>query len=680
MRIPVLVTLLSFSSALAADPDHSFSIHDMLAMDRVGEPQVSPDGKLVVFSVRVTDLEENKGKKDLWLARTDGSEVRQLTTHPSDEHGPRWMPDGKTVFFVSSRSGSSQVWKIPVDGGEATKVTTLPLDLDGLILSPDGSSMAFGVEVFPDLVTLEDTKKKNDETEKKKATGRIHDQVFVRHWDQWADGRRNHLFVMPTTGQGQPVDVMKGMAADAPSRPFGDTEEYTFSPDGKELVFSARDAGTGEPWSTNFDLYRVPVDASKAPASFTAENKAWDTHPLFSPDGKTLAYFAMSRPGYESDRFRIMTLDWAPGATGGKELAKDWDSSPSELVWAADSRSLYATAQSVGQLAIFSIDAATGKALSILAEGHATAVGTMPGGILFCHDTLKAPAEIWTAKEDGSDLRRVTRINDEKIGRARMGDFEQFSFPGWNQEKVHGFAVKPVGFEEGKKFPVAFIIHGGPQGSSQNTFHYRWNAQAFAGAGYGVVMIDFHGSTGYGQAFTDSIQDDWGGKPLEDLKLGLAAALEKYPWLDAERVGALGASYGGFMINWIAGSWPDGFRCLVNHDGILDTRMGYLDTEELWFPEWEKKGTLWDNPQAFDKHNPINLIKEWKTPMLVVHGGKDFRVVETQGLATFNALQRKGIPSRLLYFPDENHWVLKPQNSILWHETVIAWLDRWLKK
>ena len=277
-------------------------------------------------------------------------------------------------------------------------------------------------------------------------------------------------------------------------------------------------------------------------------------------------------------------------------------------------------------------------------------------------------------------MRPVTRINAAKIAAARLGAFEQFNFKGWNDETVHGYVVKPVDFDAAKKYPVAFLIHGGPQGSFGNHFHYRWNPQAYAGAGYGAVMVDFHGSTGYGQAFTDSIRGDWGGKPLEDLQKGLAAALARYPWLDGERVGALGASYGGYMINWIAGAWPDGFRCLVCHDGNLDERLAYFDTEELWFPEWDHMGTPWDNPKGYEEHNPVNLVKNWKTPMLVIHGGLDFRVVETQGISTFTALQRLGIPSKFLYFPDENHWVLKPHNSILWHNTVIGWLDQWLKK
>jgi dipeptidyl aminopeptidase/acylaminoacyl peptidase len=322
---------------------------------------------------------------------------------------------------------------------------------------------------------------------------------------------------------------------------------------------------------------------------------------------------------------------------------------------------------------------ASGKANVILKNGYVTSPSDAGGKIIFAMNHLKSPNELYSVQPDGSGLSAITRMNVDNLATARMGDFEQFTFQGWNDETVHAYVVKPVGFDPAKKYPVAFLIHGGPQGSFGNRFHYRWNPQTYAGAGYGVVMVDFHGSVGYGQAFTDSIRGDWGGKPLEDLQKGLAAALARYPWLDGDRVGALGASFGGYMVNWIAGNWPDRFRCLVNHDGNLDERMAYYNTEELWFPEWDHVGTPWDNPDGYEKHNPVNFVKNWKTPMLVIHGAQDFRVVDTQGIGTFNALHRRGIPSKLLYFPDENHWVLKPHNSILWHESVNDWLNQWVK-
>ncbi|HOT00917.1 MAG TPA: S9 family peptidase [Acidobacteriota bacterium] len=661
--------------ATPATETHPFSVHDMLAMDRVSEPAVSPDGKLVVFTLRRTDLDANRGRTDLWVVGTDGTGLRRLTTHEAGDNNPVWSPCGGCIFFLSTRSGSSQVWRIRLDGGEATPVTKLPLDVANLGISPDGKLLLFSMDVYPDLKTVAETASRLSELEKSKATGRIWDRLFVRHWDTWTDGRRSHLFVMPMAG-GEPVDLMAGMDADAPSKPFGGTEEFTFTPDSRGVVFTARDAGRAEAWSTNFDLYLAPVDASAPPKKLT-DNPAWDTQPAFSPDGKTLAYLAMKRAGYEADRYAIMLRAWPDGAA--KELAPGWDRSPQNIAWSPDGKTIYAAADNLGQTSLFAIDVATGAARVVVEQG--TVSDPSPAGdvILYGLDHLKSPVELYTVRPDGSSVRKITAINDAKVAAARMGDFEQFTFKGWNNETVYGYVVKPADFDPARKYPVAYLIHGGPQGSFGNHFHYRWNPQAYTGAGYAAVMVDFHGSTGYGQAFCDAIRGDWGGKPLEDLQKGLAAAVARYPWLDGERVAALGASYGGYMINWIAGNWPDRFRALVVHDGNLDERMAYYDTEELWFPEWDHEGLPWEKPEHYTRHNPIDYVKNWRTPTLVIHGGKDYRVVDTQGLSTFTALQRRGVESRFLHFPDENHWVLKPHNSILWHDTVIAWLDKFCK-
>jgi dipeptidyl aminopeptidase/acylaminoacyl peptidase len=398
---------------------------------------------------------------------------------------------------------------------------------------------------------------------------------------------------------------------------------------------------------------------------------------VFSPDGTTLAYLAMERAGFESDRLRIVLMDWPDGKP--RRLTESWDRSPRSIAWSADGETIWANAAHLGQTALFAVDAGNGEVRTLVERGTVRSMAPAGERILVSRDDLRSPVELYTVAADGSDERPVTKINDARVAAARMGQPEQFTFPGWNDESVHAYVVKPVDFDPDRRYPVAFLIHGGPQGSFGNDFHYRWNPQAYAGAGYAVVMVDFHGSTGYGQSFVDSIRDDWGGKPLVDLQKGLAAALERYPFMDGDRVCALGASYGGYMINWIAGNWPDRFRCLVNHDGNLDERMAYYDTEELWFPEWERGGPPWEVPEAYARNNPVEHVAEWKTPMLVIHGALDYRVVDTQGISTFTALQRRGIPSRLLYFPDENHWVLKPHNSVQWHETVIEWIDDWTK-
>jgi dipeptidyl aminopeptidase/acylaminoacyl peptidase len=680
MRASAVVFLASLGSAAvgSAQPPHPFSVHDMLAMDRISDPRVSPDGKSVAFTVRVTDVEGNRGRTDIWIAAMDGSKARKLTAHEANDSDARWMPDGKSLVFLSTRGGSSQVWQVPALGGEARALTSLPLDVSNLEVFPDGKRLLFTMEVYPDAAPgreIEETARRDAEREKSKVKAKIYDSLLFRHWDTWEDGKRRHVFVWEI-GSTEPLDLMRGFDADGPTRPFGGTEELAISPDGKEVAFAAKMMTRDAAWSTDVNVYTVPSRGGAEPRSVSGESRATDTQPAYSPDGRLLAYLAMSRPGYESDRLRIVVVD---RATGTKRVLTDgWDRSASEIVWSADSRTIYTSADSVGHTSLFAVDVASGS-VSMLAE-RGTNKTPRPAGdrLIVAVDTLHSPVELLSMAADGSDVRPVTRLNAAKVAAAQMGEFEQFHFTGARGDRVYGYLVKPVGFTPGERYPVAFLIHGGPQGSFGNHFHYRWNPQAYAGAGYAVLMIDFHGSTGYGQAFTDAIRGDWGGAPYEDLMKGLDHALATYPFLDGKRVAALGASYGAYMVNWIAGH-TDRFQALVCHDGNLDERMAYFSTEELWFPEWEHGGPPWEHPEAFVKHNPIDHVKNWKTPTLVIHGALDYRVVETQGMSTFTALQRRGIPSKLLYFPDENHWVLKPQNSILWHDTVLGWIDQWVK-
>ncbi len=667
----MVMILLGVSAALAET--HPFSVHDMLAMDRISDPNVSPNGERIVFVLRTIDVEANRGQADLWLIHADGTGLRRLTANPASDSNPRWSRDGSLIYFLSTRSGSSQVWRIALDGGEAEPVTDVPLDVGNLVLSPATDTMAFTLEVFAGC-DIACTTERLDETASSPTTGMIFDRLFIRHWDTWKDGRRSHVFVRGLE-DGDPVDLMEDLDEDAPSKPFGGPEEITFTPDGTAVVFTVRNAGRTEAWSTNFDLFVAPIDASSPPRVLTADNRAWDTNPVFSPNGKTLAYLAMSRPGYESDRLRIVLQPWPEGEK--RVLTESWDRSARSIVWSADGSTIFTNADNLGQRSLFADDVETGDVHTVVEEGTIRSPAIAGARIIYGLDHLRSPVELYSVNHDGSAAKRLTHINDDKVAAARMGEPEQFTFKGAEGDEVYAYIVKPVDFDASKKYPVAFLIHGGPQGSFGNDFHYRWNPQAYTGAGYAAVMVDFHGSTGYGQAFTDAIRGDWGGKPLDDLKKGLAAALARYPWMDGDRVCALGASFGGYMINWIAGNWPDRFRCFVNHDGNLDERLAYYDTEELWFPEWDHEGTPWSNAKGYEEHNPINFVDKWQTPMLVIHGALDFRVVETQGFSTFTALQRRNVPSRLLYVPDENHWVLKPANSIQWHDTVLEWLEQW---
>lgn len=672
--------LLSVSTtALAA----GLTPKDLGSFDRVGDLQVAPNGTTAIYDLRSTDWEKNRGVHSLWAMDLSAKAPapRRLDISTGGVSSARWSPDGASIYFVSSRSGSPQVWKSDAAGKTAVQVTNLPLPVQAYRLAPNGKSLVVALAVYPDCVDLQCTVDRN--ASPKPASGKVYDRLFVRHWDEWADGTRNHLFALSLSDQGlangAPMDLMPGFDGDSPSKPFGGAEDYAITPDSSSVIFSARVAGKDEPWQTNFDLFKVDLSGKGAPANLTAENLATDAAPALSPDGSKLAWLAMKRPGFESDRNGLMVRDLKTGAT--REVAPNWDRSLQGFKWSNDGKSIYGVAEDVGQTKIFAFSLAKGAApKAITGEGHVSGFDFASSGLVYIQDNLRTPAQIFQLAKGAKAPVQLTQHNAERLAQINMGEAEQFSFAGWNGETVHGYVVKPAGYEPGKTYPVAFLIHGGPQGSFGNLFHYRWNAQTYAGHGYAVVMIDFHGSTGYGQGFTDAISQHWGDRPLEDLQKGWAYALGKYSFLDGDRACALGGSYGGFMINWIAGNWSKPWKCLVNHDGLFDTHaMGY-STEELWFSEWENGGTPYNNPKGYQAFNPVNHVAAWNTPELVIHGQNDFRVPLEQGLGTFTALQRKGVPSQFLYFPDENHWVLKPQNGLQWHDTVFNWLDRWTAK
>ncbi len=673
-RIAAIGCGFGFCTALLAQGGGSpaFLPTDLNRLARVSDPQVSPDGRHVVYVQRDADIEANRGRTDLWLVALNGGTPRRLTQHSANDTHPRWSADGSNIYFLSARAGTSQIWRLPLAGGEAVQITDYPVEAGSFALSDDGKQLAVSMAVVPGCKDLKCTQDGIEVQSKVRATGRQYDRLFVRHWDTWAGQTRSNLFVAPLNLDGRagtPVNISGSLDADVPSKPFGGADEFAFSPDSRRVVFSARVAGREEPWSTNFDLYEVPVDGSAKPKNLTADNPAWDTSPVFLRSGE-LAWLAMKRPGFEADRFAIKI------ARAGvvRDVAPSWDRSVSHLSVARDGRTLLATTDDAGQHPLFAIDVANGRATKLSAAGYVADYAPAGDGAVVTWHDLANPPDLYLLTRSG-ERRRLTNVNELLLGGRALGEFEQFAFKGWNDETVYGYVVKPVAFAPDRKFPIAFIVHGGPQVSFANQWSWRWNAQAFAGRGYGVVFIDFHGSPGYGQAFTDSISEHWGDRPFEDLQKGLAAALVKYPWLDGSRACSLGASYGGYMQNWIAGNWPDGFRCIVNHAGIFDTRSMYYTTEELWFTEWENGGPYYATPEIHERFNPANYVSKWKTPMLVTHGELDFRVPYTQGLATFTALQRRGVESRFVVFPDENHWVLKPSNSNYWYGQVLTWLD-----
>ncbi len=648
------------------------TINDMLSMKRIGHIELSHDGKYVVFDVSVYLEKKNKKETDLWLLELSSGNIRQLTHTPRLEGSFQWKNDNKSIWF----SRDKHIWQQPITGKKATIVRTLPFNIDNFKIARDGKTLAFTARVDPHCKKIECQFKKQHK--KSLSSGQVYHRLMVRHWDHWGDGLRRHLFVSSLDEDAEVVDVTAGWDADVLSTPHEKSNEYNFSSDSKKIYFSSRNVGSREAWSTNFDIYQYELGHHLAPKNLTQANQAWDSLPLENHAGTKLAYVSMSVPGYESDQFNLKIINLKTNST--RNLTLHWDRSVTDFSFTDNDQSIIASVQDVGNQNIFKINIANGKIKKLTHSGKNFGFKTHGKNLIYLFNNFKKPTEIYRKPITGGKPQQLTFFNQPMLAKIKMGDYQQFSFKGWNGEKVFGYLIKPVNFNKKNKYPLTFLIHGGPQGSFYNQFHYRWNPQIYAAEGYVSVMIDFHGSTGYGQKFTNSIQNQWGGRPLVDLKKGLAAVSAKYKYIDTENACALGASYGGYMINWIEGQWNDQFKCLVNHDGIFDTRMMYFATDELWFPERDFKGTYVEQSKNYEKYNPVNFVNLWKTPMFVIQGGRDYRIPESQAIGTFTALERQHIPSQFLYFPNENHWVLKPANALKWHQEVLIWLSNYLKK
>jgi dipeptidyl aminopeptidase/acylaminoacyl peptidase len=674
-RITLLIA--AASSALLATPAAArpMTVTDMQSMHRIGSPEVSRDGKWAVFTLSSTDWDKNKRVNTLHLLDLTRSGAAPQPIQGAEKgHDAAFGPDG-ALWFLMPVDEQDQLFRMPI-GRAPVQVSAFKGDIGGFEVAPSGDRVVVWADRdlrCADLVCTGLPPK--PET----GSGRVFDQLFVRHWDTWAEpGVRSRLFGFAVAGgklAGAGVPLTGNLVGDTPSKPFGGREEIAFSPDGRTVYFTLREAGRTEPLSTNLDIFAVPSDGSAAPANLTDANDATDNLPALSPDGRTLAYFAMARPGYEADRQVLQLRDLATGQV--RPLTQGWDRSVGSIAWSRDGRSLLVTAEDVMEQPVFRVDAANGRITRLTQGGHFDNVRPLPGGgAIATMNSILAPDDLYRIDPRGRAV-KLTDVNRALLAELDPVTFRKFTFTGANGDKVWGLTLKPANTTA--KLPIAFVVHGGPQGTFGNSWSYRWNPRAFSGPGYGVVSVDFHGSTGYGQAFTDAIRQNWGGWPLEDLKAGLAFATANDPQLDAGRACALGASYGGYMMNWIEGRWPDRFKCIVQHDGVFDARAMAYETEELWFDEWEHGGhPYYEAPAEYEKWNPVNYVQNWKTPQLVVTSEKDFRIPYTQGIAAFTALQRRNIPSRLLTFPDENHWVLKPKNSVQWYGEVLGWMKRWL--
>jgi dipeptidyl aminopeptidase/acylaminoacyl peptidase len=690
------LALGAFASILIATPalgQRAMTAQDLVTLKRVAAPAVSPDGQWVVWQQTDTDPASYKREPGLWRVSAKGGAPERIADLPeAGESAPAFTPDGKRLYFISGKSGLDQLWLLDLaPGGAPVQASHFKTDVAGFLISPDGKRVLVWGDAARDCPTL-GCEKSGDTSQPGPGSGRHYKDGtgFVRHWDAWeTPGNYSRGFALALGADGKvagdaiSLDGPAGtLTGDTPTKPFGGAEELAWAADSQSVFFVARQADRNEPLSTDTDVWHAMLDG-KAPHKASKDSRGSDTMPAPSPDGKWLAWAAMARPGYEADRLVVQLMNLKTHER--RALTGGWDRSVSSITWSPDSKALIVTAEEVLDTPAFRIDVASGKVTRLkltpkgLSEGHIGSVIPLGNGsLVFTRDAAANPAEVYIAAK-GKPGAPLSRANDASFAAMVPLKSQRFSFAGANGDTVWGQIHTPA--NASGKLPVLLFVHGGPQGSFNDAWSFRWNPRIFASQGYAVVSVDFHGSTGYGQAFTDAINRDWGGKPLEDLQKGLDAALALRPDLDGTRACALGASYGGYMMNWIQGNWPERFKCLVNHNGVFDSRAMAYTTEELWFDEWEHGGKpYYEAPAEYEKANPVNDVAKWQTPMLVVLGEKDYRVPYTQGLGAFTALQRKGVPAELLVFPDENHWVLKPKNSLQWHQTVFAWLDSWLKK
>jgi dipeptidyl aminopeptidase/acylaminoacyl peptidase len=672
----VVISLLALASFVVAQ-ERRFTVDDLLKVRRVSDPQVSPKGDLVAFTITDVDKVANKSTTQIYLVPLGGGEVRQLTNDEHSSASPRWSPDGERLAFISARDGEDQIWTIDVSNGALKKITTLSTGAGEPVWSPDGKLLAFASDVYPECENDACNKRKADEKAQSKVKAHVTERLLYRHWKSWQDGIRSHVFVVSSAG-GEARDLTPG-DFDSPPFSLGGPTDYSFSPDSKELAVASNHDKV-EATSTNSDIWVVSVRGGGA-RNITAANHGYDGSPRWSPDGRFIAYRSQATAGYESDRFRLMLYDRK--SNRAQSLSESLDSWVDEFVFSPDSKWIYLAAEDRGKEPIYSVSTGGGPIKKIVAEGFNGDINVTADGktLVFSRSSMTRPSEIYRANSDGSSPNALTTTNEAALAPFNLKSAEEVTWTGGAGAKVAGWIVKPANFNPRRKYPLVVLIHGGPQGAWNDNWGYRWNPQIWANNGYVVFMPNPRGSTGYGQQFVADISGDWGGKVFVDISNGVAMAAG-LPYVDKERIGAAGASYGGYMIDWIEGHNNDPrfrYKVLVSHDGVYNLTSMTGVTEELWFTDWEFKGTPWSNPEMYDRWSPHKFVKNFNTPILIITNTLDYRVPEGEGMQLFTAVQRMGVESKLVDFPDEGHWVGKPANAHFWYTTVLGWLDKHLK-
>lgn len=680
MRRIVASFLLVASAVAAAYAQNPFTINELLAVKRVGDPQLSPDGRTVAFTVGTVNKADNRVVNQIYTVRTDGSGMKAVTEPDKSSSAPRWSPDGKHITFVSG----GQIWVMEEDGDDKEQVTKISTGAGNPVWSPDGRWIAFNSDVYPECTTDECNKAEDEKAEKGKVKAIVTDRLLFRHWVEWRNRKRTHVFVVPSRG-GTARDITPG-DYDSPPYAASTGVDYAFSPDSREIAF-LRNPDKVEATSTNSDIYIMPL-AGGSPRNITVANKGYDAGPVYTSDGKYILFRSQPTATFEADRWRIMRFNRQTGET--VELTRGFDLQADDIVVSPDNKTVYFTAGERGRGRLFSVPlepdlrqrrATFVKRLPVSSDSfpYISNFSISPDGrsAIFLSSSMSAPAEVFVSGLDGSGVTQLSRAN----GDLRLAKTEELEWKGALNQNVHGFIVKPANFDASRKYPLIVLIHGGPQGAWNDNWGYRWNPQIFANAGYVVFLPNPRGSTTYGQKFINDISGDWGGKVFVDLKNGVAEVVKK-PYVDKNRIGAAGASYGGYMVDWILGHNNDPrfkFKTLVSHAGVYNLESMATSTEEIWFVNWEFKGMPWDNPVLYNRLSPHKFVKNFNTPTLVTAGELDYRVPVDQSLQLFTALQLRNVESKLIVFPDEGHWIQKPQNSEFWYRNVLDWFAKYLK-